>query len=168
MQCGKHTKIADLAIIKQPDHLIMGDYSEIREFTVITAKTTLGKHCGIERNVTISGSKYHFKLGDYSAIAHGARILLQSNDYVHDLISHDSSIEGDVTFDRYTGCGANAIVMPNNHIPEGTVIGALSFVPPNFKFEPWSVYAGIPIRKIKDRDKGSVLAQVMKIESGEQ
>jgi hypothetical protein len=30
--------------------------------------------------------------------------------------------------------------MPGNHIPEGTVIGALSFVPAGFSFEPWAVY----------------------------
>ena len=40
---------------------------------------------------------------------------------------------------------ANAVVMPRNHVPEGTVIGALTYVPPDFPFEPWSAYAGIPV-----------------------
>jgi hypothetical protein len=38
--------------------------------------------------------------------------------------------------------------------------GALSFVPPEFSFEPWTVYAGIPIAPVKARNRESVLRQV--------
>lgn len=71
----------------------------------------------------------------------------------------DSPIEGDVILGDYTGVGANSVVMPDNHIPEGTAIGALSFVPPRYRFEPWSVYAGAPIRKVGGRNRDRVLAQ---------
>ena len=46
--------------------------------------------------------------------------------------------------------------MPNNNIPEGVAIGALSYVPQNFKFNNWSVYAGTPIRFIKKREKKKI------------
>jgi acetyltransferase-like isoleucine patch superfamily enzyme len=49
--------------------------------------------------------------------------------------------------------------MPDNHVPEGTVIGALSFVPARFPLEPWSVYAGVPVRRIGDRNQAAVRAQ---------
>lgn len=162
---SKTAKISDMVVIKNKDNFIIGDESEIREFTVITAKTKIGKNCGIERNVTISGSNQYFELGDYSSIAHGARIILQSNDYVNNLLSHESNIKGDVIFDKYSGVGANTVVMPNNHIPEGTVIGALSFVPADFKFEPWTVYAGIPIKKVKNRNKENILKQLKELEA---
>jgi acetyltransferase-like isoleucine patch superfamily enzyme len=68
-------------------------------------------------------------------------------------------ISGDVIFDNYTAVGSNSVVMPDNHIPEGTVIGALSLVPARFHFEPWTVYAGIPIRRISDRNRRAVLDQ---------
>ena len=54
--------------------------------------------------------------------------------------------------------------MPGNRIPEGTVIGALSFVPAGFEFEPWSVYAGVPIRFVRARNKEAVLAQAAQLE----
>ena len=62
-----------------------------------------------------------------------------------------------MTLEKYTGIGTNSVIMPNNHIPEGVTIGALSFVPSNYKFEPWTVYAGRPIRPIKKRNKENVL-----------
>ena len=48
-------------------------------------------------------------------------------------------------------------------VPEGVSIGALSFVPSNYKFEPWTVYAGRPIRPIKKRNKENVLNTLRKI-----
>ena len=53
--------------------------------------------------------------------------------------------------------------MPQNKIPEGTVVGALSFVPPAYVFEPWSVYAGTPIRLIGKRNREKILQQIEQI-----
>jgi carbonic anhydrase/acetyltransferase-like protein (isoleucine patch superfamily) len=53
--------------------------------------------------------------------------------------------------------------MPDNHIPEGTVIGALSFVPMRFKFEEWAVYAGCPVKKVGERNKDKVLEPLKNI-----
>ena len=64
---------------------------------------------------------------------------------------------------KYTGVGTNSVIMPGNDIPEGVSIGALSFVPSNYKFEPWTVYAGRPIRPIKKRNKENVLNTLRKI-----
>jgi hypothetical protein len=32
-------------------------------------------------------------------------------------------------------------------------------VPPRFPFDPWAVYAGIPIRRVGDRNREAVRAQ---------
>ena len=50
--------------------------------------------------------------------------------------------------------------MPNNIIPDGVAIGALSFIPQNFNFKSWSVYAGTPIRFIKKRNKKEILKKL--------
>ncbi len=117
------------------------------------------------------GIKYQFRLGDYSSLSSGVKIWCASGDYVNDLIissppgislppEMSNADAGDVIMERCTCVGANTVVMPDNHIPEGVTIGALSFVPTGFQFEPWSVYAGIPLKKIKARNKESVLAQL--------
>ena len=58
-----------------------------------------------------------------------------------------------------TAIGANSVVLPGNDIPEGTVIGAMSLVPAGFRFEPWSVYAGVPIRRLRGRNREAVSQQ---------
>jgi len=64
-----------------------------------------------------------------------------------------------------TAVGSNSVIMPKNNVPVGTVIGALSFVPVNFDFRPWSVYAGVPVRYLRSRNQESVMAQVRMLES---
>ena len=100
-------------------------------------------------------------MGDFSSLASGVKVWLSSNDYVNELITHSvpnvKEIQGSVTLGKYTGVGTNSVIMPNNNIPEGVSIGALSFVPSNYKFEPWTVYAGRPIKPIKKRNKENIL-----------
>jgi len=72
-------------------------------------------------------------------------------------------VRGNVTMENYTGVGANSVVLPDNHLPEGVAIGALSLVPSRFAFEAWTLYAGVPIRKIRMRDRKKILQQVEKV-----
>lgn len=96
------------------------------------------------------------------------RIWCASHDFIEDMVAllppgvtvAQRLIVGDVRMGRLTAVGANSVVMPDNDIPEGVSIGALSFVPPRYGFEPWTVYAGVPIRRIAKRNKNEVLKQL--------
>jgi acetyltransferase-like isoleucine patch superfamily enzyme len=111
-------------------------------------------------------------LGSFSSLSAGVKIWCASDDFVNDLVAlippgvplvKEHLISGDVIIEPFTAVGSNSVIMPDNHIPEGTVIGALSFVPPAFDFLPWSVYSGIPIRFTRPRNKEAVLAQAQKL-----
>lgn len=114
------------------------------------------------------GADRLFTLGDFCSLSSGVKIWCTSDDFVNDLVTlvppgiespKKHLITGDVSMGDYTAVGSNSVVMPKNAIPEGTVIGALSFVPPEFEFKPWAVYAGNPIRFIKPRNQAAVLEQ---------
>ena len=157
--------------VRYPKHFSVGQNTVIDDFSYFSAKIIIGRHCHIASGVSIAGGiTYQFSLGDYSSISSGVKVWCESNDYANDLvILHpkesigDNPVAGDVIIGNMCGIGANSVIMPNNNIPEGTVIGALSFVPARFTFKPWSVYAGIPIKFIKKRNKKRILAQVKKI-----
>lgn len=155
--------------IRHPEHFIVDNYSVIDDFSYFSTKVKIGKYCHIASGCTIAGGPdYEFQLGDFSSISSGVKIWCRSNDYVNDLIIlnpentdiDDKQIAGNVIIGAMCGIGSNSVVMPHNIIPEGVVIGALSFVPANFPFRQWGVYAGIPIRFIKQRNKKNVLEQV--------
>lgn len=169
MNVGKNFTLGEYVIIKKPELLTAGDNVRIADFCRISAACSIGSDCEIAPGTYIAGGdgKYTFSMGDYSSLASGVRIWLSSNDYVNELVTHSvplvKEIQGNVTMEKYTGIGTNSVIMPNNHIPEGVSIGALSFVPSNYEFEPWTVYAGRPIKPIKKRNKENIMQTLKKL-----
>jgi acetyltransferase-like isoleucine patch superfamily enzyme len=154
---------------------VIGPYSIVDDFCYISTRVVIGVCSHVASGCSIAGgADYHFSLGDFSSLSSGVKIWCNSNDFVNDLVCIVPSeagdvgakpIVGDVSLGNYTAVGSNSVVMPGNHVPEGTVIGALSFVPARSNLEPWSVYAGTPVRRIGDRNRDSVLAQVAALRS---
>jgi acetyltransferase-like isoleucine patch superfamily enzyme len=108
-----------------------------------------------------------------SSLSAGVRVWCHAHDFVNDLVClappgvdfpKDDLLAGDVELGRYTAVGANSVIMPAARIPEGTAVGALSYVPPGSELEPWSVYAGVPARRIKARNRDAVLREVERLE----
>ena len=158
--------------IRYPQWFVVGERSVVDDFCYFATKVNVGICSHIASGCSIAGGIAHqFTLGDFSSLSSGVKVWCASNDYANDLVVlpppgveiGDSPVLGDVTFANYTGIGANAVVMPDNFIPEGVVVGALSFVPAGYRFEPWTVYAGIPIRPIRARNKANVLVQVERL-----
>ena len=155
--------------IRHPDQFQVGDFSVVDDFCYFSTRVRIGVCSHIASGCSVAGGATHlFTLGDFSSVSSGVKIWCTSDDFVNDLVVllpggagalKDHLIEGDVTLGDCTAIGANSVVMPGNHVPEGTVIGALSFVPAGFEFKPWSVYAGTPIRKIAERNRANVTAQ---------
>jgi galactoside O-acetyltransferase/dTDP-4-amino-4,6-dideoxygalactose transaminase len=161
--------------LRQPELLTIGEGSIIDDFCYFSTRINVGRFCHIASGCSIAGgSDRLFVLGDFSSLSSGVKVWCTSDDYSRDVVTiippefgpiKEHLITADVIFGGMTAVGANSVIMPGNTIPDGTVIGALSFVPAYFQFDPWSVYAGIPVRKIDRRDRDAVLRQVEAFEA---
>lgn len=162
-------KVSEAVRIRYPRYFEIGDNSIVDDFCYFSAKVVVGRHCHVANNVSVAGgSDFTFYMGDYSSISSGARIWVSSNDYTHGLVCLEApgpSLSGDVVLEDMTGVGSNSVIMPDVRIPIGTVVGAMSFVPAGCILEEWSVYAGIPVKKISSRDRGEVLRQLKQVKS---
>jgi acetyltransferase-like isoleucine patch superfamily enzyme len=160
--------------VRHPEFFEVGPGSIVDDWCYFSTKVRIGFGSHIASGCSVAGGvERQFVLGDYSSLSSGVKVWCTSDDFVRSLIFipppgfediKESAITGDVTLGRCTGVGANSVIMPDNVIPEGTSIGALSFVPPHFAFEPWTVYAGTPIRRVAARDRDAVLRQVRRLE----
>lgn len=156
--------------VRHPDTFEIGDFSIVDDYCYFSTQVKIGVCSHIASGCSVAGGRdRRFTLGDFCSLSSGVKIWCTSDDFVNDLVTiippgmespKTHLIQGDVTVENYTAIGSNSVVMPKNTIPEGTVIGALSFVPAAFRMEPWSVYAGNPVRLIKRRNRENVLAQV--------
>jgi acetyltransferase-like isoleucine patch superfamily enzyme len=160
--------------IRHQEHFAIGEYSIVDDYCYFSTRVRIGRCSHIASGCSIAGGEHmQFAIGDFSSLSSGVRVWCTSDDFVNDLVTiippgveqiKDHLIQGDVILGHYTAVGSNSVVMPRNQIPEGTVIGALSLVPVAFEFRPWSVYAGIPIRYLRPRNKESVTDQARRLE----
>ncbi len=155
--------------VRHPERFVVGEGSIVDDFCYFSTRVRIGRYAHVASGCSVAGGgERTFGLGDFSSLSSGVKIWCASDDFVNDLVTilppewgeiKTDLIAGDVLCADLTAVGANTVVMPRNHLPEGTVVGALSFVPSGFPFEPWAVYAGIPIRFMRLRNRDNVLRQ---------
>lgn len=155
--------------LRYPEGLEVGEGSIVDDFCYISTRVRIGRFSHVASGCTIGGGRDGlFELGDFSSVSAGVRIWCSSDDFARDMVTiipagfppiKENLIAGDVTFGNLTAVGANSVVMPGVRVPEGTVIGAMSFVAPHQELEPWMVYAGVPAKAIEPRHRDSVLRQ---------
>jgi len=161
--------------VRHPELFFVGEDSIVDDFCYFSTKVRIGKCSHIASGCSIAGGLVRqFTLGDYCSLSSGVKVWCTSDDFVNDIVTvipaeldglKSRLISADVIIDDYCAVGSNSVIMPGNHIPVGTVIGALSFVPAAFELQPWGVYAGIPIRWICPRNKENIVEQVRKLDS---
>ena len=137
---GNHVRIDGPTVISAHyDELVIGDYIHIGGFGFIqcAAKITLE---------------------DFVNISQGVRIYAGSDDYSGETMTNPmipselTSVEkGPVTIGRHTIVGTGSVILPNVTIGEGCAIGALSLVKADLS--EWGIYAGAPVKKVKERSK---------------
>jgi galactoside O-acetyltransferase len=122
-----------------------------------TGPLTIGCYTHIAAGVFIA-AKAGFEMKNFANIAHGTRIYTINDDYSgkhlmgptvpSDLVERTS---GSVLLQEHVGIGAGCVVLPGVTLAEGSVLGALSLI--DESTEPWTIYGGVPARRIKQRHR---------------
>jgi len=164
---GKNTIIGKTVRLRKPELCIIGKNSIIDDFTYISTKFNLGTGSHIATHVTIAGgSEFTCYVGDFSGIGSGSRLYCDSSDFTSEITSiipkqcRLPTKAGDILMKKYTGIGGNSIILPNVTFNEGAVLGSLSLVPADMELKSWTLYAGIPAKPIRERNKKVILKQV--------
>lgn len=157
---GKNVRIKKNVAIYFVENLSIKDNVRIDDNTVIVASnnpTTIGNYVHIASNCYIAASE-GLKMEDFSGLAPGVNIFTGSDDYSGKKLTNptvDSKYiggkSGAVVLGRHVIIGSNSVILPSVHIGEGSSVGALSLVTKSL--EPWGVYFGAPVKKIKSRSK---------------
>lgn len=108
----------------------------------------VGDFAGVANGVSIY-SMATISLGERCVISQGAHLCAGSHDY------NDPTFQlfaKPIEVGRFSWICADAFVGPGVTIPEGAVVGARSVVARSLSTS-WSVYAGMPARKIGPRQK---------------
>jgi len=149
---GENLKISKNITIVGPENISIGSNTRIDDYTIISAAEG---NLSIGSEVHVGGQSYLGCAGGITIknkinIAQGVKMYSKINDYLN-FDGTNKIILNPIEIQDYAIIGAGTVIIGESIIFEGSVVGSLSFVKNNL--EPWSVYAGNPIKFIKKRIK---------------
>lgn len=155
---GKNVLISRKASFYSPETISLGSNVRIDDFCILSGIIEIGSFVHISAYSAIYAREL-VKIMDYSGISPRVTIFSASDDFGGDFligpmapIGTTRLITGPVVLERFVQIGASSVILPNLTIKEGSVVGAMSLV--NKTLEPWCVFAGIPSKFIRYRNKG--------------
>lgn len=130
-----------------------GDDCYLAENATIVGDVIMGEKCSVWFNAVVRGDVNSIRMGNQVNIQDGAvihctyektKVNLGNNVSVgHNALVHGCTVEDNVLI------GMGAIVMDNCYIESNCIIAAGAVLLENTRVESWSVYAGIPAKKVK-------------------
>ena len=123
----------------------------------------IGNGVCISRKASIYGAQNislgdHVRIEDFANLSSRICVYSVSDDYSGQTMTNPmvpdeyKAVESaPVHIRRHVIVGSTSVILPGVDLKEGNAFGSFSFI--NHDPEPWSMNAGIPARKIKDRSK---------------
>ena len=133
----------------------------------VVGDVSMGNDCSVWFNAVVRGDVHWIKIGNKVNIQDGAVIhctyqkaptTIGNNVSIgHNALVHGCTLEDNVLI------GMGAIVMDNCYIESNCIIAAGAVVLEGTRVESWSIYGGVPAKKIKTLSPELFKGEVMRI-----
>ena len=171
--CGRNVIIGKTVRIRYPELVEIGDNVIIDDFTYISTALKLHSNVHISSGCKIIGGKKSFvEMKEFSTLAPNVVLSAGSDDYIGGIATpmvpmkyKGNAVIGKIILNKHCIVGAGSVVLPNVEFEEGACIGALSLA--NKSLNEYTLYAGIPAKQIKHRDKNEILKLEKKLKNDE-
>lgn len=128
----------------------------LAENATIVGDVVLGEGCSIWFNAVLRGDVNPIRIGKQVNIQDGSvlhtlyqKSTVEIGDYVS--IGHNVTVHG-AKIDRYALIGMGATVLDYAEIGEGAIVAAGALVLSNTKIPPYTLWAGVPAKFVKQVD----------------
>jgi carbonic anhydrase/acetyltransferase-like protein (isoleucine patch superfamily) len=146
---------------------IFGEDCYLAENATIIGDVIMGQQCSVWFNAVIRGDVNSIRIGNKVNVQDGAvlhctyqktSVNIGNNVSIgHNALVHGCTIEDNVLI------GMGAIVMDNCHIATNCIIAAGAVLLEGTRVESWSVFAGVPAKKVKELSPDLFKEEVMRI-----
>lgn len=160
---GENVKIFPGAKIIGAEHIEIGSNVIIDDFVFIyaAAPTVIGNYVHIASFTSITGGGELF-MEDFATLSSGIRVLTGTDDFLGQGLANSTIplefravTRSNVVMKSHSIVGANSVILPGHTLGTGTAVGAGSVITKDL--DAWSVYTGVPARRIKDRPSLAIL-----------
>lgn len=157
---GDNVQISEHAQFYGVERIKIGSNVRIDDFCVIAAGLggiRIGNYVHIAIGSSLIGAG-SIVLSDFSGLSSRVSIYSSSDDYTGVCLTNPTVpskytgvINADVFLGKHVIVGSGSVILPGVVIEDGAAIGALSLVNKNCEY--FGIYAGNPIRKLKERQR---------------
>lgn len=156
---GSNVKISRRAVFYHPEQAEIGDNVRIDDYTTVSGKVVLGDYIHIAQFCGLYGGTEGIYMDDFSGLSSRVVIYATSNDYSGESMTNPTvpakyrgtDKNRPVHLCRHVIVGTTSVILPGVTIGEGSSVGAMSMCTKDLA--PWGIYAGSPVKKIKERSK---------------
>ena len=137
------------------------------ENSTIVGDVVMGDQCSVWFNAVVRGDVNSIRMGNKVNVQDGAvihctyektKVNIGNNVSIgHNALVHGCTIEDNVLI------GMGSIVMDNCHIEENCIIAAGAVLLEGTHVESWSIYAGVPAKKVKSLSPELFQGEVQRI-----
>lgn len=132
----------------------IGEDCYLAENATIVGDVVLGKGCSVWFNAVLRGDVNAIRIGNHVNIQHGSvlhtlyeKSTVEIGDYVS--IGHNVTVHG-AKIDNYALIGMGATLLDYAEIGEGAIVAAGALVLSNTKIPPYTLWAGVPAKFVKE------------------
>lgn len=155
---GENVNISRKASFYGEKNITIGNNVRIDDFCILSGKIEIGDYVHIAAYSALYGGNDGIYIKNFVNISSRICIYSISDDYSGETltsplvpIEYKNITSAKVIINKHTIIGSGCTILPNVEIAEGCAFGAMSLI--NKSTNDFTIYAGIPIRKIKSRKK---------------
>lgn len=141
----------------------IGNRSRIDDFAILSAGEEgikVGSNVHVAAFCFLAGAA-EIRLSDFSGLSSRVSIYSSSDDYSGVTLTNPTVAKefigvrsAPVHLGRHVILGSGSVVLPGTYFGDGAALGALSLA--SGKYEEFCMYAGVPARRIRDRQRGLI------------
>ena len=158
MSIGHDVLISKKASFYGIGNMEIGNNVRIDDFCFLSGNIKLGSYIHIAVGCILYGSVEGIVMENFSGLSPRVTIHADSDDYSGNSLTNPMTSadfkqirHAAVYLRKHVIIGSGSTILPGVDIGEGCAIGAMSLVSTSTK--PWTIYAGIPCKEIKERSK---------------
>ncbi|WP_319372285.1 acyltransferase [uncultured Ilyobacter sp.] len=155
---GKNVLISRKTSIYGAENISIGDNVRIDDFCILSGVIKIKNYVHISAGVYLYAGDAGIEINEFSGISSKTVIYAISDDFSGSSLigpmidkKYRNVFSKKVYIGKHVQIGTSCVILPGATLNEGISVGAMSLV--NSNLEDWSLYIGIPAKKIKERKK---------------
>ena len=155
---GEDVLISRKTSLYSPETISIGNHVRIDDFCILSGNIEIHDYVHIAAYAALYGGSAGILLDDFSGLSARTVIYAASDDYSGLSLtnptvpnSYRNVSENQVHLEKHASVGSGCTILPGVTIKQGSAVGSMSLVTKSL--EEFGIYAGIPVKKIKDRER---------------